>query len=60
MTHDERAELIRQVVAEAKRERARVVRLILNAAFTMPYRAWTRRRVFARLPARPAEPRPAR
>ncbi len=60
MTHDERSALIRRVVAEAKRERARMVRLILGAAFTLPHRAWTKRRASARLLARPAEPQPAR
>ncbi len=40
MTLDERSARIRQVVAEAKRERARVVRLILGAVFSLPYRAW--------------------
>ncbi len=60
MTLDERSARIRQVVAEAKRERARVVRLILGAVFTLPYRAWARRRSFGRPPARSTEPRAAR
>ncbi len=58
MTNDERADLIRRVVTEAKRERARMMRLILSTIFTMPYRAWTERRAPPRLPNRTPEPRP--
>ncbi len=42
MTHDERSALIRRVVAEAKRERARAMRSIFSAILATPYRIWSR------------------
>lgn len=55
MKDDDRDALIRKVVAEARRERAAMVRAATWTIFTVPHRVWSYRGAFLRALARAAE-----